>query len=77
MWHSDDSTEARLLELQVLLEAILRHFPGVVVQVASTGPQTYEFLLVSEGCFDGSDPTWARARPRRLTSVFACTRAIR
>jgi len=52
MRHSDDSTEARLLELQVLLEAILRHFPGVVVQVESTDLEKYEFLLVSEGCFD-------------------------
>jgi signal transduction histidine kinase len=52
MQQSDDSSEARLLELQVLLEAILRHFPGVVVKVESTGPQNYEFLLVSDGCFD-------------------------
>jgi two-component system sensor histidine kinase UhpB len=44
--------DARLREQQSLLETLMRYFPGVVLQLVSTGPQTYDFSLVSEGCFD-------------------------
>jgi two-component system, NarL family, sensor histidine kinase UhpB len=44
--------EALLREQQSLLEALMRYFPGVVLQLVSMGPQTYDFSLVSEGCFD-------------------------
>jgi signal transduction histidine kinase len=44
--------EAQLREQQSLLDTLMRYFPGVVLQLVSTGPQTYAFSLVSEGCFD-------------------------
>ena len=50
--HGADTGDARLRGQQSLLEALMRYFPGVVLQLVSTGSQTYEFTLVSEGCFD-------------------------
>ncbi len=47
-----EPADARLREQQSLLETLMRYFPGVVLQLVSTGPQTYDFSLVSEGCFD-------------------------
>ncbi len=47
-----DPDDARLREQQSLLETLMRYFPGVVIQLVSTGPDTYDFSLVSEGCFD-------------------------
>jgi signal transduction histidine kinase len=47
-----DPDDARLREQQSLLETLMRYFPGVVLQLVSTGPDTYDFSLVSEGCFD-------------------------
>jgi signal transduction histidine kinase len=47
-----DRVDARLREQQSLLETLMRYFPGVVLQLVSTGRETYDFSLVSEGCFD-------------------------
>lgn len=44
--------DARLREQQSLLETLMRYFPGVVLQLVSTERETYDFSLVSDGCFD-------------------------